>query len=436
MRYICCLLIFFNVYAAHTQDTLKLSIKDALEQTEARAALKNARLSRELALRQLSEAYIQLFPDIEASADVKDYLRRPTSIIPGEFLGRPGTRVPIQFNTKYSIESGVTLTQPVIDLEAIRGLKVARINTQIADVTLQDSISILRMTAVQDYLNILILQEQIEQQNSTVKRYEEVAAYTKTRYASGLSPEVDLKRSEADLENAAAEKQKLISQLRLSELLLKFHSGLDLATPLVLTDRAATDTVISSGEVVLTDLPRYRRQSLFLKQNYAELNRLRTAAYPTLSAYGFIGYQAFGNQFRPWENQIMPWYPVSYLGVKLKWKISAVYTNRFSTTRFRVGIRQQENILNELDKQLQYDVTKAETSFENSVTDLKIAVRNREVMRATREYVFERYKLGLASLRELAESEDDYVRSMNQYFISLLNANLTRYEYMQVTGRL
>src|SRR5688572_15202307 len=39
-------------------------------------------------------------PQVSGSIDVKDYIEIPTSLIPGDFVGQPGTYLPVKFGTK------------------------------------------------------------------------------------------------------------------------------------------------------------------------------------------------------------------------------------------------------------------------------------------------------------------------------------------------
>jgi hypothetical protein len=65
-------------------------------------------------------------PQINASVDYKDNIARPVSLLPGEFMGQPGTDVEIQFGTRYNANVGGSLTQLIFSGEYLIGLKASK----------------------------------------------------------------------------------------------------------------------------------------------------------------------------------------------------------------------------------------------------------------------------------------------------------------------
>ena len=62
----------------------------------------NSELDVKLATYKNKEFIAIGFPQIGASADVKDYFEIPTSLLPGPIFGAPaGTFIPVKFGTQY-----------------------------------------------------------------------------------------------------------------------------------------------------------------------------------------------------------------------------------------------------------------------------------------------------------------------------------------------
>ncbi len=54
-------------------------------------------------------------PQVSGTAGIQDYLKIPTTLLPGEFFGAPGTFVPVKFGVKYQSNLGVNLSQKLFD---------------------------------------------------------------------------------------------------------------------------------------------------------------------------------------------------------------------------------------------------------------------------------------------------------------------------------
>ena len=53
----------------------------------------------------------QGFPQIDGTASFQDYLKIPTTLLPGEFFGAPaGTFIPVKFGVKYQSNLGVNVS--------------------------------------------------------------------------------------------------------------------------------------------------------------------------------------------------------------------------------------------------------------------------------------------------------------------------------------
>jgi hypothetical protein len=54
-------------------------------------------------------------PTVSGSGNYTDYFQTPITLIPGEFVGQPGTKIPVSFYTKFNSTAGVQLQQTLFD---------------------------------------------------------------------------------------------------------------------------------------------------------------------------------------------------------------------------------------------------------------------------------------------------------------------------------
>src|SRR5206468_247553 len=72
---------------------------------------------------RVKETIGQGFPQISGVANFTDYLKIPTTLLPGEFFNKPGTYVPVQFGVTYQSTLGVSASQIIFDPNYIVGLQ-------------------------------------------------------------------------------------------------------------------------------------------------------------------------------------------------------------------------------------------------------------------------------------------------------------------------
>ncbi|EOR94936.1 outer membrane efflux protein, putative [Arcticibacter svalbardensis MN12-7] len=92
--------------------TFKFNLQECLEYAyENQDSLKNAKLDIEKANYAVKETIGTGLPQLSANADFQDFLKIPTTLLPGEFFDEPGTFIPVKFGVKYQSSAGVTLNQ-------------------------------------------------------------------------------------------------------------------------------------------------------------------------------------------------------------------------------------------------------------------------------------------------------------------------------------
>src|SRR5258708_9838144 len=87
----------------------------------------NAELDVKLAVFRNKEVIGMGLPQINASADMKDYFEIPTSLLPGPIFGAPaGTFIPVKFGTQYQAIASASASQLIFNSDYIVGVKAAK----------------------------------------------------------------------------------------------------------------------------------------------------------------------------------------------------------------------------------------------------------------------------------------------------------------------
>ena len=73
------------------------------------------------------------FPKINGRFGYNNNYQLPTSILPGEIIGKPGTLVPVQFGTSNNLDATISVSQLIFDGRYLVGLQARESLKKIAD---------------------------------------------------------------------------------------------------------------------------------------------------------------------------------------------------------------------------------------------------------------------------------------------------------------
>src|ERR1700754_3445713 len=114
--------------APPNNQTYNFSIQDCINYAyEHQDSVVNAQLNIKSAEYKVKETIGIGLPQVKGSASFQDYLKIPTTLLPGQFFGRPeGAFVPVQFGVKYQSSFGVNADQILFDGSYLVGLKASK----------------------------------------------------------------------------------------------------------------------------------------------------------------------------------------------------------------------------------------------------------------------------------------------------------------------
>ncbi|HEY1039302.1 MAG TPA: TolC family protein, partial [Bacteroidia bacterium] len=110
---------------AQQTDNSSFTLKAAIDYaTKHNATYLNTELDIKLAELKNKEVIGIGLPQLSGSVDLKDYVKIPTSLLPGEFFGAPpGTFIPVKFGTQWVGTAGLSASQLIFSSDYIVGLQ-------------------------------------------------------------------------------------------------------------------------------------------------------------------------------------------------------------------------------------------------------------------------------------------------------------------------
>jgi outer membrane protein len=232
-----------NSYAQQVTTTAKppsnFSLQDCINYAyEHQDTVLNANLDIKSAEYKVKETTGIGLPQISGSANFQDYVKIPTTLLPGQFFGQPaGTFVPVQFGVKYQSSLGLNLTQILFDGSYLVGLKASRTYKELSQRNYIRSKIEARVNVTKAYYQVLVSDEQIKLLDADINQLKQQVDQTVAQNKQGFAERVDVQRIQVQYNNLVTTRENTIRLLALNYQLLKFQMGMPVDAQMMLTDK-------------------------------------------------------------------------------------------------------------------------------------------------------------------------------------------------------
>ncbi|HEY1166365.1 MAG TPA: TolC family protein [Chitinophaga sp.] len=432
----------YNGYA-QTGMTLQECLKYALANNQ---KLAYTRMDEDMGRFKTSEVKARALPQINGTGTYTNNIKKPVFPLPGEVLGQPGQTVLLESGLTHNLSAGATLEQKVFDQTVFTGLKAAKTTEEYYKMATVQSEESVIYNVSQAYYQALVSREKIRVLDANIEKLTTLTETTKSQLDNGLARKIDLDRIKVNLTNYKTQRIQQENQYRLQLNQLKQSIGMAMDTQVdlpsasfdELKDKSAAGQAF--GSLDLNNRIEYR-----LLDKQVELQELQKKAYiaeyyPTLSLTGNYTYNGLSNKFdflkTKANGSTANWYGTSSVGVTLKVPIFDGFGRRSRVRQANVKLRQ-------LNKQKEETALSLSTAFENAklqvqsnLTTIKAQQENVDLANEVYASTQNNYKLGLASLTDLLDSETSLTEAQNNYNEALLQYKLAELDIIKSNGNL
>lgn len=436
------------MYTTHAQDANSgsFSLQQAIDY-----AMKNSPsyLNAELDLKNADFRRKEItgtgLPQVTGSIDLKDYLSIPTSLIPGDFVGQPGTYIPVKFGTKYNATAGLSATQLIFSSDYIFGLKAQTEYMNLSKINVTRSKAELVAQVTKAYYLVLISRDRIKQLDANITKLKKSYEDTKATNQQGLMFEaIDVERLEVAYNNLITDRDKTDKLIGLSETMLKFQMGYKLDNAITLTDNlTAADDVfqeLSVANVDITQRPDYKLAQSQQVLYDMDVKRQKYAFLPTLAAYGSYQWNAQRNQFNFFEasnnNPTKKWFNIALIGATLNVNIFTGMQRMNRLEQAKITALKNQNTIKNLEMFGRVEATTASINYTNAYVTLNRQKKNMELAQHVYDVANKKYESGLGSNIELVNAQASLAEAQTNYYNSVYDMIIAKVDYQKATGTL
>ncbi|MES2875091.1 MAG: TolC family protein [Bacteroidota bacterium] len=433
-----CLFLGLSARAQQSDTVAALSLKQAIDYAQNhQVSILNARIDEEIARNTVKQTIGIGLPQVSGNANFQDFIKLPTSLLPGEFFGKPGTQVPVQFGVKYQSSVGLELNQLLFDGSYLVGLQASKTYKELSNKNLTRTRIETAIAVTKAYYSVLVSNEQLKLLDANMERLRKSLSDTEALFKNGFVEKIDVDRLTVLRNNLETERENVIRLLALNVNLLKFQMGMTVNSILTLTDSItslqADQAVLARDSSVYRNRIEYSLLETQKKLNQLDLKRYKSQFLPSLSAFGNTSQSFQSNNFSELFNTN---FPSTIMGLRLSVPIMSggIKLNQMRNAKLII-LKTQNDLLN-LQNGINLEVEQAQTTYANSLKSLDNQKRNMELAQEVLRVSKIKYEQGVGSSIEVTTAETSLKESQNNYINALYDLMINRVNVDKASGRI
>jgi outer membrane protein len=400
----------------------------------------NAGLDVKSADYRVKEIIGQGFPQINGTASFQDYLKIPTTLLPGEFFGAPaGTFIPVKFGVKYQSNLGLNASQLLFDPSYIVGLQGRKTYKELYSRGYTSTKIDVTAKVTKAYYQVLVSNEQIKLLDANITQLKQQVDQTTAQNKQGFVEKIDVDRIAVQYNNLVTSRENTLRLLALNYQLLKFQIGMPIENSLTLKD-GLTDIKLDENIIeTVADTAFYKNRIEYkffetnLKLSEFDLKRMKAQFLPTLTANAAYTASYQNNSFRDLYSSN---FPSSYIGLTLNVPIFSGWQRTNRVRQSEITVQKNKNNLLGLRNGLNLQAQQSKIIYLNSLQSLNNQKRNQELAREVLRVSKIKYQQGVGSSIEVTQAQTALESADNSYVQSLYDALVSRVDLDRAYGNI
>lgn len=364
---------------------------------------------------------------VEGTGSFTDNLKLMTTLLPGEFFGQPGTKIPVTFGSQFNSGASIQASMLLFSAPFYIGIETTKLARSLSEKSLEKSELDTKESVSTTYYLILVSERSLEIIESNIENLNETLKSTKAMYSVGMAEQTDVDQMISNVTMVENSRSSLQRAIEVNYNLLRFQLGVDPDTRIILKESLESLTEEINVQALLSQQFDYKKNidyRLFEGQETMSSLMLKTqkaSVLPTLA--GFYNYGTNGMGDKVSEQR---WFQNSMTGLSLSVPIFASGQRYASISKARINLEKARTtkslITDQLllqEKQLRYNLVNANMQYLSQKENVEVSKR---VYSSTEN----KFRQGMASSLELTQANSLYLQAENNYVSALMNLLQTK----------
>jgi outer membrane protein len=423
-----------------TSQTYNFTIADCIKYAfDHQSTVVNANLDVKSAEYKIKETIGIGLPQINGSATFTDYLKIPTTLLPGEFFNMPGTFIPVKFGVNYNANVALAANQIIFSGSYLVGLKASKTYRELYTRNYARSKVDANVNVTKAYYQVLVSNEQVRLLDANIAQLKQQVDQTVAQNKQGFVEKIDVDRITVQYNNLVTTRENTLRLLALNYQLLKFQMGMPIESNLTLVDKLADITLDNNVADFTTDTTFYHNRIEYnlqetQKKLYAlDIQNKRSQYLPSLSANASVASSYQNNSLGQLFNS---YFPSSYIGLSLNLPVFSGFQRLNQVKQARITYLKSQNDLIDLKNSLNLQANQATINYINGLQSLNNQKKSRELAEEVLRVSKIKYQQGVGSSIEVTQAQTALETADNQYIQGLYEALVSKVDLDRAYGRI
>jgi outer membrane protein TolC len=410
------------------QEKFSFSLDEAIDYAlnNSYAAI-NASRDLEAAKKKKWETTTMGLPQVSATIDYQNWIKQQVALIPAEFFGgNAGEFAEVSFGTKHNMNATATLNQLIFDGSYLVGLQSARTYLKISQNAKEKTALGIREAVINAYGNVLMSEEGIDILERNIATLSKNLRELRELYTNGFVEEESVEQLEITLSTVNSHSSRTEKLRSIAYKMLNIALGIDITTPVELTD--TLDELASSYSdlsLLTTDFNLEEHIDFKIAKNTERSNELllkleKSRALPTLNSFVNFGYAGFSERF-DFLDKDQKWFDSSLLGVSLEIPLFSSLARSSRTQQAKIALDKARTNLTEMEQKIQLQLETARTNYNYSLEELNNSKRNLELAERIEKKQQIKFFEGISTSFELTEAQRQLYTMQQNYLQAMFN---------------
>jgi outer membrane protein len=416
------------ISAQDKNNDLKLSLKEAQDYALMNNKMMiNSRADVQVSKVALWETISNALPQVTASGSFTDNLKLMTTLLPGDFFGRPGEKVPVTFGSQFNSGASVQASLLLFNAPLYIGIETTKLANKLSEKNLEKTEVDTKESVSTAYYLILVSERSLEILNGNIANLNETLKSTRSMFAAGMAESTDVDQMVSNVTMVENTRSSMQRSIELNYNILRFQLGVAPETKITLSESLEDFTSEINIDALLSQQFDHKQNLNYIliegQERMSELSfkSQKASVLPTLAGFYSYGINGMGDKIN--EQQ---WFRNSMTGLQLSIPIfgsGQKYSQiKKAQIRYQQAKTTKEMVTEQLllqEKQLRYNLVNANLQYKSQKDNVDVSKR---VYASTEN----KYKQGMASSLELTQANSLYLQSENNYVSALMNLLQTK----------
>ena len=382
---------------------------------------------------KVSEALSNGLPQIEGFVQSIDNIKKTTTLLPGELMGKPGSNIALEMGTQYSTSAGVTINQLLYSQTYFLSITVSKKLNQVNNLNFEKVKEDVIYDITKMYALASITNRQIELINSNIDRLDSIILITKAQVDNGYAKSVDLDRANVSKSNLQIQLDNTVSLYKQQLDMIKYY--IDIPSNIIITDtvKSLISNNISFDE---SDIVNRKEIQLLKLQNelYQDnLSAVKYEYYPTLSFFSQFQYQNMREDYKLFGTK---WYGNAYIGLNLKVPIFDGLNKHYRVAQAEIASNKAGLELSDTKKYFATNYSKYVRDYNTNSSSLIRQEQNVELARSILNVSKTKLGEGTISMSDILTDESNLAEAESNYLGAKLQLIYSELEILKSVGKL